>query len=131
MAYCANWVKQQFKTEVSPLGEQVAEFLNVLAAGIYHLDYLALKKVEWSNGQYMSINIWRSGKFATYDFDWLTRIVVLSHDRCIRVEIEPSSPKTLRLYFHKRERDGDSVSTRMPSLENHVSQIRAELVDWE
>ncbi|MBS1797659.1 MAG: hypothetical protein JSS81_27805 [Acidobacteria bacterium] len=29
--------------------------------------------------------------WATYDHDWLTRGVGLSLDRCLRVEIEPSS----------------------------------------
>ena len=130
MAYGTEWIKKSFKVEMSAFGEEVAEFLNVLGDGIYHFERSSLKRVDWSNVHYIEFNVSNSARFATFDFDWLTRIVVLSHDRCIRVEIGASSPQTLKLFFHKRQRDAQETWSKMPTLESHVEVLRNKLIDW-
>src|SRR3989337_2308019 len=50
-------------------------------------------------------------------------LVVLAHDRAIRVQIDAATHKYLRLMFHQRER-GDSLMTQCPTLEDHIKRIR-------
>ena len=67
-----------------------------------------------------------SRELSTFDFNHLTRLVVMAHDRCIRVEIVPNG-KSLRICIHKRERSNDAVSDMMsthPTLEYHIASIR-------
>ena len=62
--------------------------------------------------------------FGTVDYNNMTRVVVMSHDRCIRFSICPSGPRMLSLAFHKRHaREGD-ISERVPVLEDHIKSIR-------
>ena len=63
---------------------------------------------------------------ATYDFDGLTRLVVLAHDRMIRAEIAPSGPGMLKLYLQKRHlREGGHMHERHPELEQAAAAIRS------
>lgn len=63
--------------------------------------------------------------FGTFDYDVLTKAVVLAHDRMIRFAIEPSRAGALKLSFMKRHtRDGD-VSSRHPTLEAAIEKFRA------
>lgn len=69
-----------------------------------------------------------SNKFATFDFDGLTRAVVLAHDRCIRFSIEPSGPGMLRLFLHKRHSRAGSMYERHPTIEDHITMLRPKSV---
>jgi len=67
------------------------------------------------------------GDMETYDYDMLTRLVVMSHDRLLRAEVKPRHHWYLTLRFHRRKsRDGE-FHERMPTLEDHVSAIRKTL----
>lgn len=72
------------------------------------------------------INTSHVGSFATFDFNGLTRAVVMAHDRLIRFEIAPSGPGMLKLFFHKRHTREGSMMKRHPTLEDHVNAIRGE-----
>lgn len=65
-----------------------------------------------------------SNTFASYDFDGLTRAVVMAHDRCIRFAIEPSGPGMLRLHVHKRHKRDGRMHERHPTLEEHIVKLR-------
>ncbi len=56
------------------------------------------------------------GSLATFDFDELTRLVFLAHDRCIRAQVESGGPNRLRIAIWKRGREGD-FSARHPTIE--------------
>lgn len=132
MKYGARWLKTTYKLEnISPLGEEVAEFLNVLGAGIYHLGSSGLKKADWVNDYCIAINLSYPSNFATYDFDLLTKIVVLSHDRCLRVEMQAVAPRIMKLMFHRRERGATTNFAKMPTLEEHTATLREQMVDWD
>jgi hypothetical protein len=66
----------------------------------------------------------RYGNFATFDYNNLTRAVVMAHDRCIRFEIEPSGPGLLKLSLHKRHTREGQMHERHPTLEEHIASIR-------
>lgn len=122
----ADWVKSSLKVvNMSPLGEDVADLLGDVFRGIYHLKTSSLNKVEWSNKNYIVYHLhWRD--LSTFDFDELTRLVVLSHDRMIRINIEAIAPHLLRLLFHKRTTRQGDIFRRMPTMENHIKIIRDE-----
>jgi hypothetical protein len=61
--------------------------------------------------------------FATFDCDGLTRLVVLAHDRCIRVEICSSGPGRIRLMIHKRDPNGKHLWARHPKLMDAIKRI--------
>lgn len=63
-----------------------------------------------------------SNSLSTFDNDELTRMVILAHDYCVRLEVSPASSRHLRLYIHARDREG-SIWKRHPNIhravENH------------
>ena len=120
----ADWVKRSLRVEnMSEIGEKVADLLGDLFAGIYHIDHKALVRVDWSNPHWIEVTV-RSHGFSTWDFNLLTKLVVLCHDRCIRCEILPlSNWGYFKLNFHQRTRDG-SIAHGHPTMEEAVAMIR-------
>lgn len=111
------------KKEPSPLGIKVGMLLHDVFAGIYHLNRASLGKVEWDNNHHIIVTI--RGELATYDGDYLTRLIVLSHDRMLRMSIEGAAHRYLRLTFHQRTRRiGGSVWERMPMIEDQIKRYR-------
>jgi hypothetical protein len=107
--------------KISKLGENVADLLNDVWSGIYHIDGKSLSKVDWTNNDWIRISIF--GGLNSYDDDKLTRLVVLAHDRCLRLEINPCNFNHLELLFHQRDRVADFYH-RMPTMEDHLELIR-------
>ena len=66
-----------------------------------------------------------NASLSTYDFNHLTRLVVMAHDRCIRVELKPFGMNRLKIIITKRERDG-GYSERHPTLEAAIEYIRSQ-----
>ena len=96
------------------------EMLADLFRGFHHITG---KLHEFSSG--IALNTTNSNMFATYDFDGLTRAVVMAHDRMIRFEIAPSGPGMLKLVLFKRhKREGDLMRERHPTLEDAAALIR-------
>lgn len=63
------------------------------------------------------------GDLATFDYNELTRLVLMAHDKCIRVSISPLSKSTLQIAIWKRQREG-SMSERHPTLEQAIEKFR-------
>ncbi len=108
--------------EISPLGKEVADLLGDVFLGIYHLNYTSLRKVNWANPCHIEFVL--DHELATTDFDELTRLVVLCHDRALRCAIEGAAPRHLRLIFHKRQRGGRARQRHL-GMEQAIYQIRA------
>jgi len=79
------------------------------------------KIYEWGNG--IRCSTWTS--LSTFDFDYLTRLVVLAHDRCIRVELVQSGPRRIGIVLHKREGRDGQVRARHPTIEDAIAKVRA------
>ena len=62
-----------------------------------------------------------SKPMATFDFDTLTKLGIMSHDRCIRTEICPSGPGLLKLRLWKRAREG-LMHERHPNIGDALNQ---------
>ena len=67
-----------------------------------------------------------SGQLATFDFDYLTRLVVLGHDQCIRVEVCQGGPGTVGVVLFKRHTREGRMTERHPTMEDAMAKIRAK-----
>lgn len=120
----SDWLKESwFKAgEMSPLGEAVGDLLGDVFYGIYHLPTSNLRKVDWTNKYWIEFSLmWHD--LATVDFDDLTRLVVLAHDRMLRVSIKAAAPRNLCLVFHQRKVREGGYWERCPTIETHVREI--------
>ena len=90
--------------------EEALSFFSELYFGAHHIPGRGIKEYGpgWCVNHY--------GDLSTFDFDKLTRLVFLAHDRCMRVEIGSSGPNMVKIIIHKRTREG-SMSQRHPTLE--------------
>ena len=86
------------------------ELLADLYRGFHHLQ----GKVKPAGPSGIEFNT-ANHSMATYDFDQLTRAVILAHERCIRFEITSSGPRMLRFYLHQRKRSGRAYE-RHPTI---------------
>lgn len=102
--------------------DMLAEF----AGGKHHLP----KVYEWGDG--VCIN-WGQG-LSTYDFDRLTRLVLLAHRYAIRVDIGSSGPGMVRIICHRRAwlRQFDrTLSTHHPNLADLAYQAGLQMANLQ
>lgn len=118
----ADWIKESLKKEMSPIGENVADLLGEVYAGIYHLDHRSLDRVHWDDPYFIRIIISYRG-LSTVDSNQLTALVVRAHDRMLRMDLSSVAPHRLELIFHQRSREGDFYH-RCPTIEEHIKLIR-------
>jgi hypothetical protein len=118
----ADWIARLLEKDLSPLGREVADLLGDVFRGIYHLSHRALHKVEWSNPH--CIRIVLGNYLATWDSNELTLLVVLSHDRMIRIELRGVGPGYTEITFHKRKTREGLLMERLPTMERHIKLIR-------
>lgn len=112
------------RADVSPLGVTVAEALGFVYRGLYHLPESSLLRAEWWNEQRIEVSV-SDDDLATWDWNLLTVLVVVSHDLGLRLAIHNGGPRRLKLYFTQRTtRDGD-IAKRMPTIDEQVASIRA------
>ncbi|KCZ47737.1 hypothetical protein [Hyphomonas sp. CY54-11-8] len=68
-------------------------------------------------------------RMATFDFDYLTRAVIMAHDRCIRLEIASCNPGRFRMILHKRHKREGKMHERHPTI--HEAVERYHIPDTE
>lgn len=98
------------------LEEEAKKFFSDFYRGEHHFP---TKLKPWGEG-------WAMNHFAalsTFDFNDLTRLVLLAHDRCVRVAVEPLNCKYVRIAIWKREREG-SMYERHPTIEQAIEAFR-------
>ncbi len=123
----SDWLKASLKVgDMSPLGEAAADFLGDLFLGIYHMNTTSLRKVDWTDPYYIRVTLPSGLSMATVDGNMLTKIVVLAHDRMLRVDILSVGPRYLALLIHQRHNRlrEDGISRWCPTLEDHAAIIR-------
>ena len=114
----ADWIKKSFNVEMSELGEKVADILGQVFCGIYHLDSEQLKKVNWDDDYYITFKY--DGTLSNFDFNLLTKLLVLCFDNKIRINISAYSRQHIELMFH-------NIKKEIPTLEKMVEDIRKSL----
>lgn len=98
------------------------EMIADIFLGFHHISG---KLHEWGNG--IKLNTTSVNCFASFDFDRLTRAVIMAHERCIRLEICPSGPGMLGIILYKRHSRNGSIYERHPTIEEAVQRFRGEI----
>ncbi len=127
----ANWLKSFFRRDVEsgkrkPLSQfamAAADLLGDWQRGIYHIRESALARARWDE---WCVEIVLGISASTFDCDSLTRLVLLAHDRCIRVEISGCCARYLRLLLTPRDGVVGEISHRHPTIEQAISRHREE-----
>ena len=83
--------------------------------------HLTGKIKEWGTG--ICYNT-RNHSLATFDYNLLTKIVFMSHDRMIRFGIEPSGPGMLKWCLWKRHKRQGSLFERHPTIKTALLEYR-------
>ncbi len=119
----AEWISKSLRVStMSKLGRTVADLLGDVFCGIYHLDQKELCKVDWTDNYFIVFRL--ACSLSTFDNELLTKLVVLAHDRYLRVDIGAASKGKLELMFHLRCYRTGEISRRMPTMEDHLASIR-------
>jgi hypothetical protein len=103
-------------TERVPLTlEEATDFFSELYHGEHHIP--GLKVHEWGDGWCVKHD---RGGLSTFDYNELTRLVLMGHDKCYRVDIYPLSPRHLRIAIWKRYGREGGFSSRHPTIEQAI-----------
>lgn len=114
------WVEECGKT-VSPFGKKVHQILSHTFDGIYHISKAVLHdRVKWDSNHHIEVVIY--GSLSTYDFDLLTRLVIVCHQSCVRLQIGAAAPNYLRLIFHPRLPGSGSMMKGHPTIEQAIKR---------
>jgi hypothetical protein len=104
--------------------EEAVSFFADFYCGAHHIparDYCGIHGIhEFGNGWYVN----HYGDLSTFDFDRLTRLVFMAHDRCIRVEIASSGPRYMKIIIHKRAQREGEIWSRHPTIESALGAWR-------
>lgn len=100
------------------LSQEAEAFFSELYFGKHHLPAGGIKPFGegWSVNHYAEV--------ATFDFDTLTRLVFLAHDKCIRVSIMQGGPGAIKIVLYKRDKRKGSIMESHPTIENALKKWR-------
>jgi len=127
MKYAGHEQLHALGIKYGKLGALVADILGQVWQGIYHLPAHGGKGLcaDWTNEQMIEVLL-RVPELATFDGMHLTALVILCHDHCLRLSIQPRC-KALRLQFHPRQGRDGRMFERHPTIEQHIETIRGAL----
>jgi hypothetical protein len=97
--------------------EQAVSFFAELFGGEHHIPN-GLK--PYGSGWKVSCY----GDLSTFDFDRLTRLVFLAHDRCVRAVVEQSGPRMVGIVIWQRAKREGSICERHPTIEQALEMWR-------
>lgn len=125
--HCSRWpgIPQD---KITPFGRKSVEILaGALRTGVYNLE-VNWSRADWKfGGVGVRIVVSYGRGWSTYDFDGLTRLVILAHDELVRVDLTPASPKRMAVsFFQRNSRDGE-MSRRHPTIEDAIIATRKGL----
>jgi len=96
--------------------EVALDFFAAIFGGRHHVPKLKECGYGWS--------ITPLGHYSTYDGGLLTALVLLAHDRSIRVEISACNMQRVRIAIHQRTSVAEYTYDRHPTLEQAVEAWR-------
>lgn len=89
--------------------------------GIHHCPKIK-KFQEGAEWEMWEVNHY--GDLATYDSDELTRLVIASHDECIRASVNASGPRMVKIRLWPRAREG-GLCLQHPTIEGALEYYRS------
>ena len=124
----ANWIRQVYVVELSPLGEKVAYVIGRLSYGrsVYEAP-VKYENVDWSNPTTISV-IW-SGPLASWDRMDLSLLCMITNRLMMRVKVNAITCGRLELTFSQRESREGQTYERLPHCEDILRDIDGKLVE--
>ena len=92
-------------------------FINIVFGGRHHC-----KKVEDKVNHVLVVPN-SNHSFATFDGDKLTKIVMASHQLCLRAEVEANGMHGLRIMLHNRAAREGRLWERHPDIETMIEKF--------
>lgn len=90
-------------------------------AELYHGEHHSPGKLkEWGDGWAMN----HFGDCSTFNFDFMTRLVFLAHDRCVRAKISQGGPRAIRIAIWQRAGREGSMFQRHPTIDQALASWR-------
>lgn len=102
--------------------EEATQFFSDFYFGEHHIP--GYKPKEFGYG--WSVNHDR-GDLATFDYNQLTRLVFMAHERCIRVSVEAVRNGIIRIAIWKRSGREGSIDMRHPTIEKALETFSNKL----
>jgi hypothetical protein len=110
------------------MAQMTKEAANAFFAELFNGEHhIPAKLHEFGDG--WSLTTW--GDLSTFDFDMLTRLVFLAHDRCVRATVMQGAPKTVKIVLWQRESREGSINKRHPTIEQALEDWRKYHPIWE
>lgn len=97
--------------------KEATDFFSDFYGGAHHIP--GHKLHEFGYGWYVKHD---RGELCTYDFNQLTRLVLMAHERAIRVCVAPHTFNTVKVIIHKRQQDGKYFE-RHPTIEKAIEDF--------
>lgn len=120
----AEWVESAHGLQLNEFQSRaVALLCKGYRTGPWNLQ-VKWQKVEWRYGRGVAFTV-RHTHLSTYDFDFLTRLVIGAHEESIRIEINPKAFQYIQIVMHPRSRDG-LKHERHPTIEQAVADYRGQ-----
>ncbi len=123
----ADWIETAFNLTLTEFQRRAVRLM-CRAAGCGPYDFsTTFERADWQFGHGVSFVVPRHCSMATYDGAGLTRLVIGAHEEAIRVEIDPCTPRHLRISMHPRVHgttETHSINQRHPTIEQAVESYR-------
>lgn len=101
--------------------DEATKFFSQFYRGEHHIP--GYKVHEFGKGWMVKHD---QGDLATFDFNGLTRLVLMAHHYCYRVSVNNHGPRTMKICIWKRQREG-SVSHRHPTIEQAIEDFKSQI----
>ena len=125
MSAAADWVERNSDIRIKLNADQraaVGLLVDAMNTGVYNLS-VNWNKVRWDD-KGARFCMYAGGGLGTYDFNHLTRFVILAHDRCMRVYIEPCNRQHLYIWIHQRDPWAGEMARGHDTLDQAVAAVR-------
>ena len=111
------------KASVETLGrlpmtkEEAIEFFSEIYGGAHHIQGEVKQFGDgWTVQNYNDLS--------TYDFNMLTRMVFLAHDKCYRLSIKQGAPSAVKVMIWKRHAREGKIYEMHPTIEQALEKWR-------
>ena len=118
--HCSRWggIPQGDLNDDNRLHIQVLR--EAFGTGVWNIP-VKFDKVQWGMAS-TKFNV--ASRFASCDFDHLTRLVLAAHERCVRVEIKPCNFQYLTVTMWTRGKRSARYHDIHPTIEASIADYR-------
>ena len=113
-----DWFNQHREDWMSEDQWMCSLFLSQLFHGFHHIS-----GTPKEHGSGIELNT-REYRLATFDYSYLTRLVLMSHEWGVRVCINGSGPGMIKIILHKRHSRDGRLYERHPTIEQAIEDYR-------